>query len=357
MTPTIPILNLYYIFCYAWDQFEQGQAVSVGAEESPELADLLAIVLSNAVTRLLRRGVERNYLAVTDELSGIRGRIEFDQSLNLIIRRNQKLVCVFDEFLPDTLANQIIRTSLDRFSKVEKLDKANRDRLVLLAQKFSFARLTHLNPQCFRRVRIHRNNFHYNFLMKLCELVFDCTLPVKGEDKFIFDDITRNEVKMRLVFQSFVRNFFVNEQSEFAVGPLQLQWDAIAETEEGESCLPRMITDMLLSSTTRKIIIDTKYYLSTLSTHHGKETIHSENLYQLFSYLKNAERRQDLSKVEGILIYPTVNKQIDVRYVMQKHPIRVTTLSLNQPWRLIASDLKSVLQMRHVTHLDRSPTA
>jgi 5-methylcytosine-specific restriction enzyme subunit McrC len=344
VTSTIPILNLYYIFCYAWDQFEQGQAVSVGAEESPELADLLAIVLSNAATKLLRRGVERNYLEVTDELSGIRGRIEFDQSLNLIMRRNQKLACVFDEFLPDTLANQIIRTSLDRLSRVENLDKANREKLVLLAQKFSFARPTHLNAQCFRRVMIHRNNFHYNFLMKLCELIFDCTLPVEGEDKFIFDDITRNEVKMRLVFQSFVRNFFAAEQSEFSVGPLQLEWDAVAETEEAGSYLPIMVTDMLLSSSKRNIIIDTKYYLSTLSVHRGKESIHSENLYQLFSYLKNAERREGLDKVEGILIYPTVNKKVNVQYVLQKHPVRVTTLSLNQPWRMIASDLKAIIR-------------
>jgi 5-methylcytosine-specific restriction enzyme subunit McrC len=343
MAPTIPILNLYYIFCYAWDQFEQGQSASVGAEDSPELCDLLAKVLVNSVTRLLRRGIERNYLEVSEEVSGVKGRIEFEASLNFIARRNRKLSCCFDEFLPNTLANRIIRASLERLLRVDNLDTTNRNDLTLLARKFSFAGALRLDSRCFRRVQIHRNNFHYEFLMKLCELVFDCTLPVEGAGQYRFEDITRNEIKMRLVFQSFVRNFFAREQFTFGVGPLQLEWDAIADTEESASYLPGMVTDMLLSSPARSIIVDTKYYISTLSSHRGKESIHPENLYQLFSYLKNAERRKELSDVEGMLIYPTVNEEVNLGYFVQGHRIRVRTISLNQPWPQIASDLKATL--------------
>ena len=30
--PRIPIANIYYMFCYAWDRFEQAKATAVGAE-------------------------------------------------------------------------------------------------------------------------------------------------------------------------------------------------------------------------------------------------------------------------------------------------------------------------------------
>ena len=210
----------------------------------------------------------------------------------------------------------------------------------MLTRKFSFAQALRLDPPSFHRVQIHRNNFHYEFLMKLCELVFDCTLPVEGTGRFRFEDITRNEIKMRLVFQSFVRNFFAREQFDFAVKPLQLHWDAIADTQEAANYLPVMVTDMLLWSRVRSIIVDTKYYTSTLSSHHGKALIDPENLYQMFSYLKNAERRADLSGVEGMLIYPTVSQDINLGYHVQGHRIRVRTISLNQAWPQIALDLE-----------------
>lgn len=33
--PAIPIENIYYLFCYAWNRFEEAQAALVGATGSP----------------------------------------------------------------------------------------------------------------------------------------------------------------------------------------------------------------------------------------------------------------------------------------------------------------------------------
>ena len=167
---------------------------------APSSLICLLKVLSNAATRLLRRGVERNYLEMSEEVSGAKGRIEFEASLNLIARRSRKLSCIVDDLLPNTLANRIIRTSLERLSRVDHLDGANWDELTLLTRRFSFAQALRLDLLSFHRVQIHRNNFHYEFLMKLCELIFDCTLPVEGTGRFRFEDITRNEIKMRQCF-------------------------------------------------------------------------------------------------------------------------------------------------------------
>ena len=72
--------------------------------------------------------------------------------------------------------------------------------------------------------------------------------------------------------------------------------------------IPIMEADVILESTERRIIMDTKYYTSALSGWGGGSgKLHSPNLYQLLAYLRNREAaRPDGPKHEGILLYPQV---------------------------------------------------
>ena len=51
--------------------------------------------------------------------------------------------------------------------------------------------------------------------------------------------------------------------------------------------LPVMQTDTLLKYRDQVLIIDTKYYEKILRDHYDKAILHSENLYQIFTYVKN----------------------------------------------------------------------
>jgi 5-methylcytosine-specific restriction enzyme subunit McrC len=111
--------------------------------------------------------------------------------------------------------------------------------------------------------------------------------------------------------------------------------------------LPKMQTDITLISQTRKIILDTKFYTDTLAQYYETEKFHSANSYQLFSYLKNLE--SDFSHpfnlvCEGILLYPTIEKEIDERFQIDSHIIRVVTVDLNTSWPTIAKKLLAILQ-------------
>jgi 5-methylcytosine-specific restriction enzyme subunit McrC len=201
-----------------------------------------------------------------------------------------------------------------------------------------------LSKRDFRQVQIHRNNAFYSFLISLCELIHDSTLPDPHSDTYRFTDIIRDEKKMPLVFQDFVRNFFAIE-SDFKVTPLSLRWDATADREEDLSLLPTMTTDIHLEKGERRIIIDTKYYKESLQEHHGKRSIHSGHLYQLFSYLKNAEARHNTYlDAEGILLYPAIGEKLSVNVTIQGHPVHVRSINLDQPWQTIKGDLLQVLQ-------------
>ena len=91
------------------------------------------------------------------------------------------------------------------------------------------------------------------------------------------------------LFEAFVRNFYKLEQNTYKCEALKISWQAESLDEESRGYLPRMQTDICLTSQDRKIILDCKYYKDTLQRHWDKSTIHSTHLYQLFAYLRNKE--------------------------------------------------------------------
>ncbi|NIQ13085.1 MAG: restriction endonuclease, partial [Candidatus Dadabacteria bacterium] len=56
---SIPIQNIYYLLCYAWNKLEEKDLVNVQEEDTTKLIDLFAKVLINGTTYLLKRGLDR----------------------------------------------------------------------------------------------------------------------------------------------------------------------------------------------------------------------------------------------------------------------------------------------------------
>ena len=82
-TPRIPIENVYFLFCYAWNRFEEAQSIPIGGTPSPDLPNLLGRVLLHGARALLRRGLDRNYRDVAEEIPTVRGHIDLGTSLRL----------------------------------------------------------------------------------------------------------------------------------------------------------------------------------------------------------------------------------------------------------------------------------
>ena len=340
---TIPVQNLYYLFLYAWDKLEAGQAVDVGGVESPDLKNMFAKVLTNGLKHLIRRGIRRDYIPICEDLSRLRGRVNFADSMENIMRRAPRLNCEFDELKLDIPENQVLKATVSRLTQVENLDKEIAHELRLRLKSFHEVSDVRLSRQTFRQVQIHRNNAFYDFLIKVCELFFEATLPEGDEGLYKFSDILNDKQKMALVFEAFVRNFLRLEQDEFRVTPLQMEWDA-ARPNEQLHMLPVMRTDIHLKSADRCVIIDTKYYSETLQTRYDKKKLRSKHLYQMFAYLKNSERLgPEYEYSEGILLYPAVGEKVDFKAKIDGHPVRVCTVNLDQDWRLLRKDLLALV--------------
>jgi 5-methylcytosine-specific restriction enzyme subunit McrC len=344
MAPPIPILNIYYMFCYAWNRFPEGRSIETGTTDSPEIVDLFATVLMKGVRGLIRRGLDRGYLEVAEDTSSPRGRIVLGSTIRRNLRLRGQVHCLFDELQYNVLHNQIIKTTLRRLANAERLDPELAHELSTLHGRLGWISEIRLSGDVFRRVQVSRNMGHYELLIRICELLHEYLLPEQGGGRSKFMDVVKDQSKMALIFQDFVRNFFHLEQKVYRVSGGTIYWDAEAPKQEDVQFLPEMRTDMMLRSSKHTIVIDTKYYAEALVRHFGARKLRADHMYQLFSYLKNLERVDGPdSKADGILLYPTVETSLHLEYQIGDHRVSILSINLNQHWSKIHADLLAIL--------------
>ena len=124
----IPIRNLYYLFLYAWARFPGGAVGEAGIDESPDLPNLFAKLLSAGTRRLFRRGIDRGYKTFTDELTGPRGRLRLDRMVKETTQLRGTAICDFDELTHDVLHNQILKATLTDLARCPDVEKETQAR-------------------------------------------------------------------------------------------------------------------------------------------------------------------------------------------------------------------------------------
>jgi 5-methylcytosine-specific restriction enzyme subunit McrC len=331
---TVPVANVYYLLCYAWDCLDVGGPARVASEPFAGPADLFARVLEHGVARLLKRGPDRGYVEVAADARTPRGKLDLAATVKRNLAAVPAVACVADDLRHDLPHNQILKATLARLGRCPDVARPLRDRCAALARRFADVTDTPLSPALFARVRLHRNNRHYRLLVNVCRVLLDGLLPDPRGGPFAFADFTRDERAMAEVFEAFVRNFYRREQTAFPrVGIERFDWQHASGDPAALALLPEMRTDVCLTSPGRKLVIDAKYYAAALTAYYDARSLHAAHLYQLFAYLSNlAARAKPGQRLEGMLLYPTVDRELDLRYVLHGHPVRVATVDLNRPW-------------------------
>src|SRR5579863_5147091 len=268
----IPIENIYYLLCYAWNKLDEKDRVHVSIDDKTELLDLFAKVLINATKLLIKRGIDKNYTETTEEIPGIRGKLDLSQTIKRNILFKQKTICTFDNFSSNSLLNRILISTIQRLVNTKELDKGLRLELISLSRMFMDIEPLEISIALFNKIRLNRNNRFYGFIMKVCQIIYENTLPSEEPGKFKFSDFTRDEHKMNKLFESFLRNFYRIAQNKFPVVKGEsITWQFEENDSIGKEFLPQMKTDISLENESEKIIIDAKYYRETLITNFEKE--------------------------------------------------------------------------------------
>ena len=138
-------------------------------------------------------------------------------------------------------------------------------------------------------------------LLNICNLVLQGLLlsTDTGEVKMA---TFLDEQRMHRLNERFILEYFRREFPQISANASQIPWQL---DDESSAMLPVMQTDIMLTYGSKILIIDAKYYSHTTQIQFDKHTIHSDNLYQIFTYVKNKETElaDKPHEVSGMLLY------------------------------------------------------
>jgi len=317
------------------------------AEPGPDLLGLLARVLVDSTKGLIRNHLGRAHTQCRAVVSGIRGRIDFGESLRRLSFEEAKTYCRFPELTINTPKNRIIRSTLNRLRTDSRVFHARPEETAKLrhdirnvVRAMEGVELAQIAPSAFSRLQLGRNDREYALPIAICTLIRRLQMPTEHSGDDMFTTLLRDEILFHDLFERFVRNFYSIRLKHHEVKRETLTW----HDELGSERVPTMRTDITIigkAPSARRLIIDTKYSIATLvATPHGGLKFKSENLYQIYAYLRTQEHLSHAHRVaEGMLLYPVTSEHVDETMSVQGHRIRVATVDLAAEWSEIETRL------------------
>ena len=180
-------------------------------------------------------------------------------------------------------------------------------------------------------------------LMNVCYFIIDGMLMTTETGKYRM--ATFSDEHMCRLFERFVLEYYRVHHRELSPNPDRIEWNICPEEDSMIDFLPTMRSDIVLHRADWTLVIDTKYYSHAMQHHFDKPTIHSANMYQIFTYVKNLDV-ENAGKVSGLLLYAKTDEEItpDLSASFGNNRIRVRTLDLNQEFSGIARQLEEFLE-------------
>lgn len=338
----IPIRNIYYMLSYAFQVLSEQGYKNIETEQFDNVAELCAAILSKGVSLQLKRGLGREYIETTESLSSLRGRIEISESIKTRSLLKRQLVCSYDDFSENSYMNRIIKTTMELLlhADIAKARKKELRKLLVYFGNVDFLDVHTINW----KIQYNRNNQTYRMLISICYLVIKGLLQTNTDGTTRLMDFL-DEQRMCRLYEKFILEYYRKEFPNLTVSASQIPW---ALDDGINDMLPVMQTDIMLSHGNKVLIIDAKYYGHTTQTQYDIHTLHSSNLYQIFTYVKNkeAELANVPHEVSGMLLYARTDEAVQPNnsYQMSGNKISVRTLDLNQEFSEIAAQLNTIVQ-------------
>lgn len=338
ITTEIPVKNYFYLLSYAWNLLTEKDLIKVKLDDCETLDDLFARILISGTSLLVKKGVRKDYELHQEDLSCIRGKISVQDSINLILSNQNKLNCQFDELTYDILENRIIFQTLRNLLS-SSIDKGSKSSIIKLLRLCGGISSIEIRKTDFKKLRRERCGLRA-LLINVCEIIYDSKLPLNEQGDRIFRDFINDERELGRLFEAFIYNFYKSKLTGSKVSRDDISWGLASSDEVSRSYLPRMRTDVVISSVNKKAIIDTKFYKETFQQFHSKQSVHSGNLYQIQSYvLHDSILNPDIERV-GVLLYPVINPTPNLNYQLNpSNKIQVRTIDLSKDWQEIEKDL------------------
>ena len=338
----ILIRNIYYMLTYAFQDLRQNNYDDIAGEKFDNILDLFAEILFRGVSYQLKRGLHKDYIQESDDLPTIKGKIAFNDTIKLRLQRKKLVTCDFDNFTEDNIHNQIIKSTLSLLISSAEVKTARKRRLRSLLLFFSNVSDCDLKSTRWNSIKYDRNSSTYRMLHHFCYFVVRRLLLTTETGPYKTNNF--DEELMSRLFEKFVLSYYRKHYPQYSARSAKVEWNIDVE-ESTLSLIPEMRTDIMLTFPKRTLIIDTKYYGQSMQVYMDKVTIHSNNLYQINSYVLHEDKGHS-GNVDGMLLYAKTQEAISLEGQMKLNDgnmIYFQNLDLNHDFGSIKHQLDALI--------------
>ena len=332
----VPIRNVWHMLVYSWKKLPLLKRWQPDVESAPTLDGLFATILSNVVHERMRIGLGRSYTSATQLLNGVRGRIDFAQSVKQLSFQNARAVCHFQTFSPNVLKNQIIRSTLHYlaqqgdFGADRSLASTLRSQIRRLVRDLDYIDLIELELDAIRKQELERDDHDYRLMFAICNIIVQRRMPTQTAGSKNLYAVERDEKFLWRLFEGFIVNFLDLRMVDWTIHAQKtIYWPA----EEEAKFLPVMKPDIVMrhKGNSRVVVIDTKF---------TRDSFKSDQLFQIYSYLRSQEEvSEEHRSAIGMLLYPSVGINFSEQVQIQGHNIIWQAVDLTKPWQDIETSL------------------
>lgn len=340
---TILIRNIFHMLCYAFRILRQQNYMDILTEDFNHVEDMLAAILSRGIAMQLKKGLYRTYKENSEQTQALRGKLHPYETKRLQAMKIQKVECSYDELSEDNELNQIIRAVSMKLIGCSEVSVKYRKALRSEMLYFHSVSDVDLSTVQWGRLQYHRNNRSYEMLMNICRFAWQSLLPssTTGMTKFSLFD----EEGMPRLYEKFILEYYRQHFPMLKANDSPIRWDLPDNISQSAVVqLPGMHSDIMLRHGGRTLIIDAKYYRHSMASYMGKQMLHSNNVYQIYTYVKN-EDKQHTGNVAGMLLYAKTTEEVFPSLPavpIGGNQISARTLDLNRGFQEIAASLDAI---------------
>ncbi|WP_318640692.1 McrC family protein [Flavobacterium ardleyense] len=326
----------------------------LNAQQS-DFFEILIYLFSKYTKELLNSSVFQKYVDVENELSFVKGRINFDEYINqnLARGRNHKVNCTYDSFEMDNEFNQCIKYVSKMLLSASK-DQQNRRNLNDILFIFDEVTDCYITSEQCKKIQ-------FNPLLSDFETVRDyCVLFLENSVSFNY----KNDLKlfafllpMEYVFEDFIYGFIDKEIDN--VNPKGQAKGTYLDEAKAFGLKPDLILEFADYKT---IIADTKYKMVYADGADAKNGISQTDLYQMVGYAirfgitdikllyPNTCKGENCSELKTISIIDELAQQQAITIKAHQLPIMDQSISIENLHKIKLSDcfkdLKDKLKAR-----------
>ena len=152
----IPNKTVYFMLSYVWNNAEYAQKMlktqEVKAWERTDsdhrtLKHYFTFFLIQDLNNLIKKGLNRDYVGISEIIRGVKGKIDFSNSVKKNLFSSGKVACLYDNYSANILENKIIKYTLNKLLFDKETKPAHKQSIKNIWLRFS-------NVDCVQKINM-----------------------------------------------------------------------------------------------------------------------------------------------------------------------------------------------------------